>query len=283
MLASLFQLARLANLPTVVSNAVAAWLVVGSGAAFPPPMAMALSLVGFCLLYAGGCTLNDACDAGWDAQHRPERLIPSGRMFRRAVFIAAATEMAVGLGCIAVCAPAALGWALGLAAAIVLYDLWHKQNPLSVAIMGSCRWLLYLTAGVMLGSPDQRLIAAGGILFLYIVVLSLIARGESGLPRKMRWARGWLGPVPVALACVAVAHPMVSAGGFLGSAALIGAFFLPRPAHAGRIVALMLAAMPVLDFWIVRALAPETSWLWGVAFLGFFAAARAAQRWGAAT
>ena len=35
----------------------------------------------------------------------------------------------------------ALGAALGLACAIVLYDAWHKKNVLSPALMGACRVL----------------------------------------------------------------------------------------------------------------------------------------------
>ena len=43
-------------------------------------------LLAFSLFYTGGMFLNDAFDAQFDAQHRPERPIPAGDVSRSTVF-----------------------------------------------------------------------------------------------------------------------------------------------------------------------------------------------------
>src|SRR5436190_15708985 len=179
MLHHLLTLARVSNLPTVWSNCLAAWLISG----IAPSWALLPLMLGASLLYAGGCTLNDAFDAPWDAQHRPERIISSGKLSRRSVWIIGLTEMAAGLAAI-FAAGVSVWWpAPALAAAILLYDAWHKQSPLSVIVMGACRWLLYLTAATVAGGNLQRVVSDavlwrflervmlyGGVLWLYIMV-----------------------------------------------------------------------------------------------------------------
>ncbi len=185
MLRHLLTLARVSNLPTVWSNCLAAWLI--SGAA--PSWYLLPLLLGASLLYSGGCTLNDAFDAAWDAKHRPERLIPSGTLSVRAVACIGAGEILAGLAAVLTGGTAMLWPPLALAGTILLYDVWHKQSPLSVTVMGACRWLLYLTAAAAAGAPGLfPALAGGGVLWLYIVVLSLVARGEAkrgaGTPRS---------------------------------------------------------------------------------------------------
>jgi len=93
MLRHILTLARASNLPSVWSNCLAATLI--SGAA--PTWLTLLLLAGVAFLYAGGCTLNDAFDAEWDARNRPERLIPSGVLSRRLVWTIGLFEIAGGL------------------------------------------------------------------------------------------------------------------------------------------------------------------------------------------
>ena len=73
-LRTLLVLGRTSNLPTVWSNCLAAWWL-GGGVQLG---ALAGVLLGTTLLYLGGMYLNDAFDAGFDAQYRRERPIPSG-------------------------------------------------------------------------------------------------------------------------------------------------------------------------------------------------------------
>ena len=36
---------------------------------------------------------------------------------------------------------------VALAVAVLVYDARHKETPWSVVVMGSCRWLLWVSAG----------------------------------------------------------------------------------------------------------------------------------------
>lgn len=69
------RLGRISNLPTVWTNVLVGVLLTGAalGDARLPLLMLALSL-----FYVGGMFLNDAFDREFDAQHRPDRPIPSG-------------------------------------------------------------------------------------------------------------------------------------------------------------------------------------------------------------
>ena len=80
-LRSLLILGRVSNLPTVWSNCFAGWWLAGAGSW----NGLALLCLGATCLYLGGMYLNDAFDAQFDQQHRPERPIPSGAISAAAV------------------------------------------------------------------------------------------------------------------------------------------------------------------------------------------------------
>ena len=72
-------LARAGNFPSVWSNVLAALILSGAGAdAWPSIDGIILTFLAGSLAYAGGTTLNDVFDAGFDRKHRPERAIPRG-------------------------------------------------------------------------------------------------------------------------------------------------------------------------------------------------------------
>jgi 4-hydroxybenzoate polyprenyltransferase len=251
MLRHLLTLARVSNLPTVWSNCLAAWLISGA----VPSWSLLPLLLGASLLYAGGCTLNDAFDAVWDAQHRPERLIPAGVLSRRAVTGIGLVEMAAGLGAIFAGGVNSVWAPLGLAGAILFYDAWHKQSPWSVVIMGACRWLLYLTAAGAAGAVNLLpAMLAGSVLWLYIIVLSLVARGEAKRSAAMPRSRYLLLLVAVALAALTWAQHcewMESLSVFFAAA---GGFTLLLPkegAGVGTWVNRLLAGIPVIDLCLV--------------------------------
>lgn len=174
-----FDLARAGNFPSVASNALAA-LVLSSqlGGLWPPWPVLLLAMIAGCLIYAGGATLNDVADAAFDAQRRPERAIPSGRITRGHAALVGGAQMLFGLALLVV-ARASVLWAAALAAVILLYDWLHKRWIGSVVLMAGCRVLLAVTLATLPGfaftSPLLGWLAA---LFVYIVVLSLIARWE---------------------------------------------------------------------------------------------------------
>jgi 4-hydroxybenzoate polyprenyltransferase len=189
---ALLSTARVANIPSVVSNV---WVGVAIGAAFVTssthplvPWSTALSLVAAGVaLYVAGNFLNDWADREWDAVRRPERALPRG-VFSAPVYLVTA----IILGTLGVLLAATVGrdsalTAAGIAACVCLYTYSHKRTPWSVIPMGLCRALLPMMGmvGVMGFSPKPDFSpllvggsAAGG-LFCYIMGLSLSARYES--------------------------------------------------------------------------------------------------------
>ena len=63
-----------------------------------------------------------------------------------------------------------------LAGAIVLYDSWHKLNPVAPLVMGACRGLVYLIAAAALGGPSTAALAGAAIITAYVVGLTVVAK-----------------------------------------------------------------------------------------------------------
>lgn len=177
------RLGRVSNLPTVTSNVLAAVALAGGQ---PSPLAIAAVCVAMSMMYVAGMFLNDAFDREIDARERPERPIPSGEVKASTVFDAGFALLLGGVALTAVTAlGAGAGWrpilcAIALASLIILYDAYHKQNPLSPVVMGLCRVGVYATAAfVVARDVDPALI--GGVIALlgYLIGLTYIARQEN--------------------------------------------------------------------------------------------------------
>jgi 4-hydroxybenzoate polyprenyltransferase len=172
-------LARAGNFPSVWSNVLAALVlsapVVGT---WPPLPTLLLAMLAGSLAYAGGTTLNDVFDAGFDRQRRPERAIPRGLISRTMAGWVGGVQLAAGLGLLLY-----LGaeWfpVAGLGACILVYDWLHKRWAGSVVVMAGCRVMLGLSLAMLPGhSYTMAAKIWVGALFLYIVVLSVLARRE---------------------------------------------------------------------------------------------------------
>jgi 4-hydroxybenzoate polyprenyltransferase len=71
---------------------------------------------------------------------------------------------------------------------IVLYDAWHKANPLSPLVMAGCRLLVYVVAFLAFRqSPTGELLLAGALLVVYMVGLTAIAKSETKPSVSSRW------------------------------------------------------------------------------------------------
>lgn len=172
-------LARAGNFPSVWSNVLAA-LVLSAPAAgsWPAPGLLALTLLAGSLAYAGGTTLNDVFDAGFDRKHRPERAIPRGLIARSTAGWVGGLQLGLGLGLLGFLGASPLA-AAGLGATILLYDWLHKRWTGSVLLMAGCRVMLAVTLATLPGrAMGGAFIAWLVALFVYIVVLSLLARRE---------------------------------------------------------------------------------------------------------
>lgn len=180
------ELGRVSNLPTVWSNVLTGMVLSGAMGVDAP--LIVLLLASLTLSYTGGMFLNDAFDREIDGRERPGRPIPSGRVTAVAVFAWGFGMLGGGLLLLLAAGymvsggtewrPAAAG--LALAGAIVLYNAWHKENPLSPFVMGLCRMLVYVTAGY----AAARMLPAGlflgaGVLLCYLIGLTFAAKQEN--------------------------------------------------------------------------------------------------------
>lgn len=178
---------RPANIPTLFTNAAAAWASV-RGAELPPPALYAgVALMGLCF-YLYGMWENDRVDAGWDASRYPDRPVPCG-----AVSVSVLRLLSLAAGLSGLLLNMALGgeFAVGalLLVVISLYNVFHKLWSGSIVLMGLCRGVWALAAGLAFARaggesvlPPALLWYAFG-LFLFTCVISAAARREAGRPR----------------------------------------------------------------------------------------------------
>lgn len=148
----------------------------------------------FSLLYVGGMILNDYLDRRIDAQERPNRPIPSGRVKAGHALGLSLTCFAIGIIGIWLFEQRTIKldhspWrstALGLVllVAIVMYNVTHTRSARSVLLMGACRALIVLSVAAAYHPPVMRdwwfLYVAGPALTLlfYTIAISLVARRE---------------------------------------------------------------------------------------------------------
>src|SRR6266478_6576972 len=121
-LRALLVLGRASNLPTVWSNCLAGWTLGGGGESGR----LALLCAGATFLYVGGMYLNDAFDAQFDQQHRPERPIPSGAIRAEAVWKLGFTWLLFGFVGLSVLGKSTAVLTTLLAISILVYDAIHK-------------------------------------------------------------------------------------------------------------------------------------------------------------
>ena len=266
------ELGRVSNLPTVWTNVLAGAAL--SGAAVTPG-ALALPLLAGSLFYTGGMFLNDAFDREIDRRERPERPIPSGRVRAREVF-------ATGYGMLAAAwmllllqwrglghgSERTLAAGAALAGAIVLYNAWHKGNPWSPVLMGLCRALLYLTAGLAVaGRPSAALASGALVLLAYLIGLTYTAKQESLSRVENLWPLALLAAPLLYSAPAAVQSPLVAAFFLLAGAWITHAVrMIVRQRSIPRAVIAMIAGISLVDALLIAR--TGAAWLAAIAALG---------------
>jgi hypothetical protein len=169
------RLGRVSNLPTVISNALVGLLLMGAA----PSPAWALVCAAMICFYVGGMFLNDAFDHRWDARFAPSRPIPRGEVSPSQVYLAGGAQLALGIGLLSATSPSALLGGTVLSALILLYDVWHKGNPLSPLLMGACRVMVVIAAAlsVSVALPGNVWLAALA-LCAHLIGLTYAAKQE---------------------------------------------------------------------------------------------------------
>ena len=140
---------------------------------------------------------------------------------RRAAAGAAVALFAAGEGLLLASGPrAALAGAV-LVAAIVAYDAWHKDNPISPLLMGLCRALVYVVAALAVaGTAAGAVLPAAAVLGLYVAGLTQVSKaGPAFLARR-------LGALIAAIALYDALVTALGGGGAAAVAACVAAFVL---------------------------------------------------------
>nr|WP_241768291.1 UbiA family prenyltransferase [Haloferax sp. ATB1] len=217
-LASLARLVRVPNLFTAPPDVILGAVLVSGGRPSVPLSSLAGVALASVLLYAAGTTLNDYADADEDAQHRPERPIPSGDVSRTR-----ARNLGVALlGAGVVVAAVAGGPTTGVVAAVLgllvaLYDGALKDTPLGFAAMGGCRGAnVALGMAVVTGSPSTPtpptwVSLVPVVVALYIAGVTYMAESETGAGDSGAVLVGMAG-VGLAVGSVVVAAVAVGIG-----------------------------------------------------------------------
>lgn len=130
-------------------------------------------------LYGGGIVFNDVFDAELDAQERPERPIPSGRVSRTGASLLGSSLLILGVVGAVQVSWVSMVLALAIATSALLYDAFGKHQPIFGPInMGFCRG-----GNLLLGvSVVPSLIGEYWFLALipigYIAAITALSRGE---------------------------------------------------------------------------------------------------------
>lgn len=278
------RLGRISNLPTVWTNVLVGALLAGGDLADPRLPLLMLALSAF---YVGGMFLNDAYDAAFDAQHRRDRPIPAAETTEREVFGFGYGLLALGFAGVAWAGAGrwtVLLAALGLAAAIVAYDRFHKGNPLSPLLMGLCRvGVLVCSAWAVMVVPQPTVVWAAVALLGHLIGLTYIAKQEHLNRLGALWPLAFLA-LPLLLG-VALALDQPLAWVPLLAYAAVQAFALQRlrrrlSGDVPRAVVTLIAAICLLD---ALLLAGVGQLLPAVLALLAFPLTLALQRWVAGT
>ena len=199
------QLCRLPAVFTALADIMLGYLLTRSNVESPFPLVLLLGASAG--LYLSGMVWNDIFDREQDAQERPKRPIPSGRVPLQSAITFASLLTLIGLACAAAAGWRSLAIAGMLTACIFLYDGVLKQTPLGPFFMGACRSLNVIlgasTAGERFASawqfPQWWVAASLGV---YIVGVTWFARTEAVASKRRMLI---LGAVILNLGLVALA------------------------------------------------------------------------------
>jgi 4-hydroxybenzoate polyprenyltransferase len=146
---------------------------------------------------------------------------------------------------------------IGLGAAIVLYNRRHKDNPASPVLMGLCRVLVYVTAGLAVAHELPPELQVGALLLLcYLIGLTYIAKQETLARVENLWPLAFLA-VPVLYGAWLIAPaPLVAPFWVLFCGWMALALWLLRRRRRGdipRAVVSLIAGISLLDALLIAA------------------------------
>ncbi len=246
-------LARISNSPTVASNVLAGAALAGI---VRPNGTVALLAAAMVLFYTAGMFLNDLFDYESDTRKQPYRPLPSRLVSRAEAVVGVLLLFGMGLLILAALGSAPLVAGLVLVVLIALYDRWHKANPFSPLLMASTRFMVYVVAFLAFGTAvTALLVASAGVLALYIVGLTYVAKkeGDPGFARYWPAALLFL-PAVLFLARVPPLWSMLLLPLFVAWAAYSTSFIYSRTNRSiGRAVGQLIAGVALVDALVLGA------------------------------
>jgi UbiA prenyltransferase family len=246
---TLLRLGRVSNLPTVWTNVIAGATIANAAVNLVDVALVGLAMTAF---YVGGMYLNDFFDRDIDARERPGRPIHAGDISAGAVSAIGFALLAVGTALLARFALLTVIWGLALAAAIVLYDAWHKGNVFAPVIMGLCRALVYLVTGAAVSGEIRFALIAGAMaLAAHVIGLTYAAKQENLNQVGRLWPLAILaGPLLLAVPGISSGWLVVVGCLLLGAADIAAVRLLGRraaPDAVPRAVSMLIAAICLVD------------------------------------
>lgn len=156
-------------------------LAAAVGAELAPVTVILLVLASVCI-YCAGMAANDIFDARIDAEERPNRPLPSGRVTPSQAWALVLGLQALGLGLAALVSVPALAMT-GLTVALTYgYNALLKDTVLGPLTMGACRYGNALIGLSILGWPGQGSVlwiwAVPATTALYVTALTFTSRHE---------------------------------------------------------------------------------------------------------
>lgn len=199
------ELCRVSNIPTVWTNVLTAVVLAGNGFSWTVFLSLSLSMS---LFYAGGMCLNDICDITPDRIKKSSRPLVTGRISIRNAALFTCALFTAAMGLLAVMPfPRAFLAGIALFAVIVAYDMLHKATPLTVILMAGCRLMVFVVSSyAVTGRMVPSIALAALIHFLYVIILSIVARHENNRIRPFK-----LPIIPLMIAGVSLLDGMIMA------------------------------------------------------------------------
>jgi 1,4-dihydroxy-2-naphthoate octaprenyltransferase len=179
MIKTYFQLIRPANVITAIADILAGialagalnWQDYGNNILF-----LCLATAG---LYAGGIVFNDVFDAKLDAEERPERAIPSGKVSLRSATVFGIILFLTGIISAFQVNSTSGFLAISIAFLALLYNWIGKHHPvLGPVNMGLCRGLNLLLGISIISAMLSEWYLLAAFPLIYIAAITMISRGE---------------------------------------------------------------------------------------------------------
>jgi len=188
-----FQLCRIPAVFSAIADISCGFVLTHPHSPWIEPLStLGLLVLASCGLYLGGMVFNDIFDREVDANERPNRPLPSGRVSLRSAIILGCTLL-IGGNIAAFSAGVTSGLlALMLTGCILAYDGVLKDTSVGPFTMGACRFLNILLGSTAVGDlasvfvVPQLSVAAG--IGIYIVGVTLFSRQEAQVSSRWRLA-----------------------------------------------------------------------------------------------